>query len=302
MVPNLILVATTTYLIQRHALPSHDFSLLALSATLIQLCTLYLYQVARRPSVQAAKEPPIPEATTPKEVILPRQDVAQGDVSTLIKNAMRISFPNNALHVTETEERIKRALSKLSPEILEKMVEIGGNLKPDSRPAPFSLALHLQRVRSIRVLLGSLNGELCLIKTLVDVESLEEEDLDVLTRTVAVATSLPRIPTLRATLGCCWSPTVMIAEEACFFISLREVAVELRAHGIKLDWQLFKPLAVSLAQCLATLHHAGLVHRELSLGTVNLTSATTCSLAPLGFLHAIPEGRRKVRACVGGSF
>ena len=228
--------------------------------------------------------------------IASREQQAPEDVSTLIKNAMRISYPNNALHGTKIEAKIKGVLQRLPESIVAKMKIAGDNLQSDSLGSLSlkSQSLLLDRVRSIRLLAGSINGKPCIIKTLVDAETLEEEDYDLLMRTIASATGLPAIPYLRPTLGCCWIPATMIAEEPCSFQSFRQVVLELRGKGVNLDWELFRPLAICIAQVLVALHDHGVCHRELCISTIALTSFTTVSVAPIGFLHTIPEARRKI--------
>jgi hypothetical protein len=283
-----------TYLIYTHSPPYHNYALLALAHHILELAATYvaeqetLSEYSKRNTFDRGAE-------REKQAVEGRQSTqAASDASTLIKNAMRISFPNNALHPAEMEERLERVLGKLPGPVAQNMVEVGESIKPDARPIPMSASLAVKNVRALRVSAGSLHGSLCVIKTLVDAEALEDEDLETLTHTVALATALPRIPGLLQTLGCCWSPVIMIAEQVSSFVTFRDLAIALRARQILLDWELFRPLAMELAQSIAALHARGVLHREVFIGTIALTSQTSCALPPIGFLHAIPEARRKV--------
>lgn len=209
---------------------------------------------------------------------------------TLVRNAMRLAFPENPFHNKATEERIERMKHRLQ---VTNRYDIGQGLKPLALPVPRHFATKL---RCCKIARYTYQTEQVLVQSVPNLEMLESEsDLEWFVCAVQQACVLPKLPGLMKTLGFCLSPCTFVVEELIDLhsVTLRDLVLELSAENLQLDWCFVRPLLADLASTLVKMHAGGVLHRRVSISTALLTSKTTVVLFPCTFHHAFPEVRKK---------
>ncbi|KAH9254440.1 hypothetical protein BASA81_007553 [Batrachochytrium salamandrivorans] len=209
---------------------------------------------------------------------------------TLVRNAMRLAFPENPFHNKATEERIERMKHQLQ---VTNRYDIGQGLKPLSLPVPRHFSTKL---RCCKIARYTYQTEQVLVQSVPNLEMLESElDLEWFVCAVQQASVLPKLPGLMKTLGFCLSPCTFVVEELIDLhsVTLRDLVLELSAENLQLDWCFVRPLLADLAGTLVKMHSSGVLHRRVSISTVLLTSKTSVALFPCTFHHAFPEVRKK---------
>ena len=222
---------------------------------------------------------------------------------TLVRNAMRLTFPENPFHDAATEARVERCRSELGVPNQDSYVSEGLLPAQNGPPLPEQLKVLSSKLRGIKVARYKLHGDPVVVHSITNLEVLEsDDDLKEFITTVRNASDLAEIPGLTKTVGYCLSPCTFVVEDLLDIplVSLHDLALELGAHELKLDWCYFKPLAACLTSTLAVLHRNGVLHRNISSHSIHLTSKETCVLAAVNFYHAFPEARRKIWGSMSG--
>jgi len=221
---------------------------------------------------------------------------AQEEEMTLVRNAMHLAFPNNPFHDKATETRIEKCRQQLGFNNQDNLVS-DGLVPVGTTPVPRHV-LHIPgKLRGIRVARYKHHGDPVVVQSIPNLEVLEsDDDLLEFIQVVENASGLAEIPGLTKTVGYCLSPCTFVVEDVVSepVITLSELALELGAKELRLDWYFVKPLMACLSGTLAILHRNGVLHRCVSSSTILLTSKETCVLSPIAFHHALPEARRKL--------
>lgn len=222
--------------------------------------------------------------------------------STLVRNAMRLAFPENPFHDAATEARVNDVANRLGGfrflasqrNVSEGLVPVRGGLVPGS-----SLLLAGQVPRCVKLAKFSLHGGNVIVVSVPNLGGVLNNDSDLaeLMKIVCEASELPRLDSLTTTEGFCWTPCAFVVHNLTRpnSTTLHDVALELGARGgLRLDWRIFKPLATNIADALSFLHNSNVLHRNITSTSILLTGKDSVCLPPVSFLHVFPEVKKKL--------
>ena len=213
---------------------------------------------------------------------------------TLVRNALKLTFPENPFHDVGTETRIEKIAQELEMPLYD--IAASEGLVLDSNSSIPRYYKFLSNLNSTKVACYKHHGDPVIVHSITDLVILEDNALKEFIQLIRDASNLPEIPGLLHTVGYCLTPCTFVVEDYMEepLVTLKDLTLELGAENLTLDWCFFKPLAACLARTLSTMHRNSVLHRHISLNTILLADKESCVLLPVSFYQTLPEVQWKL--------